>query len=469
MSRVTTIDLRRALVAPLPAGGLAAFRIGLGLLVAFSAARFVAYGWVEEFFVQPRFFFKFWGFSWVPHPGEAGVRWLFGALIGLGLLLAAGVCSRLSAALLAILFTWVQLIDQANYLNHYYLVSLLLALTALMPLGRAGSLVTWLSPRRRQRAFPAWMTYLLRFQVGTVYFFAGKAKLGEDWLLHGAPLSSWLASRVDLPVLGGLFLLPYAPQVMSWAGFLFDLSVPLWLSLRRTRLAAYLVLICFHIVTGALFPIGLFPHIMTFAALIFFPPDWPSRLLTTLKRAAARLRGRPAEELTVCSAPRLEPTRPLHPVALGALAVYVALQLLLPLRMHLYGGNVLWHEQGMRFAWKVMVRKKHAAVTYHLEDRATGRRWYARPRDLLDARQEREFGTQPDLVLQLAHHLRDRERREGRDVRVRAEAWVSLNGRPPALLIDPEVDLSEVKDGLMPYAWVLPAPPGPPPRLHPVR
>lgn len=161
--------------------------------------------------------------------------------------------------------------------------------------------------------------------------------------------------------------------------------------------------------------------------------------------------------------------RPLHPVALGALAVYVALQLLLPLRMHLYGGNVLWHEQGMRFAWKVMVRKKHAAVTYHLEDRATGRRWYARPRDLLDARQEREFGTQPDLVLQLAHHLRDRERREGRDVRVRAEAWVSLNGRAPALLIDPEVDLGEVEDGLTPYAWVLPAPPGPPPRLHPVR
>ena len=44
---------------------------------------------------------------------------------------------------------------------------------------------------------------------------------------------------------------------------------------KRTRVVAYAALVVFHVLTGALFPIGMFPVIMIVSALVFFPPDWP--------------------------------------------------------------------------------------------------------------------------------------------------------------------------------------------------
>src|SRR5690606_34436917 len=99
----------------------------------------------------------------------------------------------------------------------------------------------------------------------------------------------------------------------------------------------------------------------------------------------------------------------------------------------LYGGDVSWHEQGMRFSWRVMLREKNASVTYLVTDRARGRTYEVAPRRYLTAWQEREFGTQPDLVLQLAHHVaREESARLGREVEVRVDAVASLNGRRSA-------------------------------------
>ena len=47
--------------------------------------------------------------------------------------------------------------------------------------------------------------------------------------------------------------------------------------------------------------------------------------------------------------------------------------------------------------------------------------------------------------------------REGyENVEVRARVMVSLNGRPPQLLIDPEVDLAKEEIGLLPARWIVP-------------
>ena len=75
---------------------------------------------------------------------------------------------------------------------------------------------------------------------------------------------------------------------------------------------------------------------------------------------------------------------------------------------------------------------------------------------------------QPDLILQLAHHIgRDFRGRGFDDVEVRVDAWVSWNGRPPARLIDPDVDLLGVEVSFFESAaWILPAPTSPPIRLE---
>jgi vitamin K-dependent gamma-carboxylase len=430
------------LTAPRRAGALVAFRVALGVLVSVSAVRFLAYGWVDELFVKPTFFFTYWGFAWVrPLPGP-WMHALFVAIAVLGACFAAGVAYRAVAVTLFFAFAYVQLIDVTNWLNHYYLVSLLLFLSAMMPLGRA----------RVSGSLPAWCTYLLRFQVGVVYVYAGLAKATSDWLLHAQPLDIWLSARSGMPVLGAIFDQRWAAYAFSWAGFLFDTFIVAFLLWKRTRAYAYVVVIGFHLMTWLLFPIGMFPFIMIASALVFLDPAWPERLL-----------GRAPQVLVAPQAGE----RRVHGAFIFAMAAFCLVQLLAPLRHRLYGGNVLWHEQGMRFSWKVMVREKNGSITYIVESARAGRTWYVEPHRYLTERQEKELSTQPDLVLSLAHRVRDDFRAQGHDdVTVRVEAMVSLNGRGFAPLVDPTVDLARVEDGLGKASWIAAEPVGPPIHLR---
>lgn len=153
---------------------------------------------------------------------------------------------------------------------------------------------------------------------------------------------------------------------------------------------------------------------------------------------------------------------------LAALAIWAAFQLLMPLRTHLYGGNVLWHDQGMRFSWRVMTREKNGSVTFIVKDTASGFERHLAPTKYLNRLQEREMAVQPDLSVQLAQQIAtDFERKHGRRPAVYADAVVSLNGRAMARLIDPTVDLADVHPGFSKLAFVLPAPTEAPPALRP--
>jgi hypothetical protein len=425
---------------------LAAFRVLFGLMMFGGIVRFMLQGWVRTQYVTPALTFRYWGFSWVPRWPEWGMYLHFGALAVLALFIAAGLFYRASTVLFLVGFAWVQLLDVTNYLNHYYLVVLLSLLMAFLPLHGAWSVDAWRRPELRRQTLPAWTLQLVRFQVGVVYFFAGKAKLTADWLLHAQPLGIWMAARTETPVIGPFLDEAWVAYALSWAGFLFDTFIVAFLLARRTRPFAYAVVVVFHFFTHVFFDIGMFPFIMVIGALVFFPPEWPRRLL--------RL-GPAAAEAT--AARRLAGWRR---YALAAAAGgYCLVQLLVPLRQHLYPDAVAWAEQGMRFAWKVMVREKNGSVTFHVKDPRSGRTWQVSPHDYLEWRQVNEMSGQPDLILQLAHHVaRDFEARGLPGVEVRAEAWVSLNGRRPALLLDPEVDLARVEDGLAVARWVRPGP-----------
>jgi len=146
-----------------------------------------------------------------------------------------------------------------------------------------------------------------------------------------------------------------------------------------------------------------------------------------------------------------------------ALGLWFGVQLALPLRGFAYGGDVGWHEQGHRWAWRVMVVEKHGLLEYRVVDPATGRTWHVDPGDELTKRQQAMLAVQPDLILRHAHRIAERWRDVGVDVRVYADAFVAYDGRPSTRMIDPDVDLAAQADGLARYDWVLPAPAGDPP------
>ena len=184
-------------------------------------------------------------------------------------------------------------------------------------------------------------------------------------------------------VIGWLQGFAAMPLVFSWAGFLYDLTIPFLLLWRPTRRLAFCAVVVFHGMTHVLFDIGIFPFIMTAASTLFFAPNWLSR-------------GRSQVVQTVARGDRKYWMRPVMVAAL----TLVLLQLVWPQRHLIYGGNVLWHEQGMRFSWRVMVREKHGSITYRVVDRASGREWQVPPSRYLNMRQEAEFSGQPDLIRQ---------------------------------------------------------------------
>ena len=89
-------------------------------------------------------------------------------------------------------------------------------------------------------------------------------------------------------------------------------------------------------------------------------------------------------------------------------AVHFALQVIVPLRAFAYPGHLFWTEQGYRFSWRVMLMEKAGYAVFRVHDPATGRRWEASNYEHLTPNQEKMMATQPDMILQFAHHLEER-------------------------------------------------------------
>ena len=439
---------------PVSPQSAAAFRIAFGLLGVAAVVRFAANGWIDELYIEPAYHFSYYGFGWVK-PWPAWGMYLHFALLGLASLgVALGYRYRLSITAFFLLFTYVELIDKATYLNHYYFISLISLIMIFLPLNRAMSLDSRRAPPTdAQPAIPLAAVWMLRAQIGMVYAFAGLAKVNPDWLFNAQPLRIWLFNSTDAPLLGWLAREPWLPYAMSWTGALFDLTIVGWLLFRRTRPVAFAVLVTFHVLTGLLFPtIGVFPWVMIGAALIFFDPDWPSRVLR-------RLRGLPDVTPRAAAAASRDDEQPITWPARAALvlaAVFLVVQVLAPLRHLAYPGNVRWNEEGYRFSWRVLVTEKTGLVKFRVSgDDLDGER-LVYPEEYLTPVQVERMAYQPDMILATAHIIRDDFASRGHEgVEVRADALVAYNGRAAAPLIDPTVDLAALEPGIAPKHWVL--------------
>ncbi|MDE0098390.1 MAG: HTTM domain-containing protein [Truepera sp.] len=423
---------------------LALFRIAFGLLMLFATGRFVARGWVVDLYIAPGLHFPYYGFGWVAPLPDA---WMVLPFVGMMLTatgIALGLFTRVATLGFFATFSYVELIDKTPYLNHYYFVSLLTLLLAFMPTHRALSLDLRLG-RVHPGPVPAWCLEVLRIQLALVYLFAGIAKLDPDWWQRALPLRIWLPNHGEVPLLGPLFREIWVAFAMSWAGLAFDLTIPFWLWWRRTRPLAYMVVVTFHLLTALLFPIGMFPWIMMIVALVFFSEQEVVAL---------------AERFGLRMPPVAFPARALPSWGGALLVALFGFQILMPLRAYAYPGDLLWHEAGYRFGWRVMLMEKTGTLFFRIEDEA-GRRWELLPEEHLTPFQADQVSTQPDMILQHAHQLARlyAPASEGR-VSVFADAFVSLNGRPSRRLVDPERDLAATPIDLRRRDWVLASPRG---------
>jgi vitamin K-dependent gamma-carboxylase len=422
---------------PINIAPLVYLRISFGVIMLWEVYRYFDNGWIRPFYINKKVFFTYYGFDWVtPLPGD-GMYMLFYFMGMLAVCIAVGLAYRAAIILFFFCFSYVFLLDQTYYLNHFYLLILVCFLMCWIPANGAFSVDALLRPSIRTRTAPAWMLRLIQFQIAIPYFYGALAKLNGDWL-QGEPMRMWLAEETNFPLIGQYFTQEWMVAGFVYGGILVDaLALPLfwW---RRTRLLGLLMLLSFHFLNGSMFNIGIFPWFMSAALPLFLPLSWWDRLFPIESQAAAN--------------PLLK-----QRVALGLVGVYVAWQLLFPLRHFLLPGDVSWTEEGHRFAWHMKLRDKAGSASFRVYDPVTDESWAIALEDYLSVRQRREIGGQPEMILLFSHHLSKEWREKGYErVEVYVDAFSSLNGRPYRRIVDSSVNFAALPRALPPADWILP-------------
>ena len=126
---------KKANIAP-----LVVFRIIFGFMMAISTLRFILKGWVEDLYVTPTYYFTYYGFDWVnPFDGPT-MHLLFWVMFACAILIMLGLFYRINIIIYFLLFTYIELVDKTNYLNHYYFISCISFILMFLPANRSFSL-----------------------------------------------------------------------------------------------------------------------------------------------------------------------------------------------------------------------------------------------------------------------------------------------------------------------------------------
>jgi len=442
----------KCLFRPIDISALIFFRLAFGLLGFFDVVSIFVQHCLKAAFSPDQFRFTYYGFEWLHPLAEPWMTLFFLILLLASLGIFFGKWYRLSATVFALGFSYQFLLEKAYYLNHGYLFCILSFVMIVLPANRAFSFDVKKNPSLGRSHIPYWPIFLLQFTMGIVYFFGGIAKINPDWL-QAMPLKMWLSRNGNMPIIGALWTQEWVAYLMSYGGLLLDLFVVFFLLLKRTRLWAFAFVVFFHAINLLLFSIGIFPYLSLALTLLFFPPDFPKRILNFLYQKSALLKRwgqnwfaeadlNPEKRKVGAKDSFYKPKS--RRLIILCIFVYCMLHVLLPLRHHYFEGSVAWTEEGHRYSWRMMLRDKQGYGNFEIKGQSQEKSIKIDPADYLDKRQERKMYTHPDMILQFAHFLRDQyEGKWKEDVAVYANIKVKLNGRKYQRYIDPGIDLAK--------------------------
>lgn len=421
---------------------IAVFRICFGLLVCWEVLTLWHKGHVFSQYVESTFHFQFPGFSWVAaFPGTA-MYLPFIAILFFAILVAVGHFYRIAITGLFLSWTYLFLVDQCNYQNHYYLLCLIPFLMMFIPADRTLSLKATLGEMNGKQERPfvsAWCLQILRFQIAIPYLYGAVYKMHSDWLWLNEPMNVWLKEKSTFPLIGTWLTTAQAAFVFSWGGMLFDLLIIPLLLCRKTRVSAVIAAVAFHLTNSQLFNIGVFPWFSIAALTLFLVPEWPVSIFGL------------GPDSTKTGTSPVDPEKIDVPIWIY---VFVAIQLLFPLRHWMYSDWVLWNDRGNYFAWNMKPKRITSGKQFMAVDHQKKSQWMLQPEKDLTAFQLSRFN-RPDMYRQYAiRYAENYKRQTGNDVEVYVSAFRGLNGRKPIPLTDPKVDLA--KTGLFSSNWIMP-------------
>ena len=426
---------------------LAIFRFLLGVIF------FIQFGRLEEYIVHTlpnsKFFLTYDFFHWVKIMPEKYMAVLFLLLKMASALVAIGLFFRYAVAFLFIGWTYIFLLCNGHYNNHYYLMSLI---TFLMIFTNADIVLSVKQLYRKKfkstkekviEAIPKWQVFIFQFQIAVVYFFGALAKCQKDWL-NGYPMKFWLPGK-QIPFFSEFLYNPSVPYIVSYLGIITDFVLPFMLFSKKLRPYAFLFLIPFHVSNHFLWSIGIFPWFMLFGTIIYFSTPYGTPLF---------------KKKTLSTVQPMFKAFTRKKVVVVGVAIFMTFQILFPLREFLYKGRSAWTGMGWEFAWHMMLIDKSFATKVRLEIPEENVSGYIDLLEYINPKQFKFMGYNPKNYVRFAHFIKDDMQENGlnSDVEIYVYTFKEHNGRPFQLLMDTNVNLVNYKvspfktpDVIMPF------------------
>jgi len=428
---------------PIDNSPLILFRICFGALIFLESFGATLTGWVKKTLIEPEFNFTLIGFEWLQPPDGSWMYIYFYAMAICGLMVMFGFYYRIGMASFTILWTLVYWMQKTHYNNHYYLLILLCIFMLIVP---AHAYFSYDSRRWNSvvsTTCPRWCINIFIAQMWIVFTFAAIHKFYPGWL-NGDFISMSFFAKRSYWLIGELLQETWFQQIIIIGGIAFDGLIIYFLIWKRTRKAAFIVGIVFHLFNSVVFQIGIFPFLMISMMVFFFDPETIRQIFFKKKPIVKIEKDLPS----------------LTPSCIGLLLVfgiYFGHQLYLPLRHHLYKGDVFYTEEGHRLAWRMMLRFKSGTTTFNVHDPIKDESWTVEPKEFLTESQAATLAGHPDMIWQFAQFLEEHYKKEGlENVEIKAESFVRVNKDPLVRLINPETDLTKVKwQPLKHSEWIL--------------
>ena len=426
------------LFAQIDSSSIVFFRIIFGLLMLIDVILY--YDKINLYWIAPKYHFYYWPFDFLsPLPGN-GMYLLFILMGILSVLIIVGLFYRISMILFFLSFSYMFLLEQTRYLNHFYLIIIASFIMIFIPANTSLSLDNKIFKNNKSDTGPAWTLWLLRFIITLPYFFGGIAKLNYDWI-HGEPLRMWLTKNAPAFTFGSLFQHEGVILFMVYSGLILDLFIIPLLLFKKTRTIGFVIITLFHLLNSQLFRIDIFPWFMIAATTLFFNPDWFRNFINFFSRK------KNSWPISFISKEKLIYPNELlskHKKIIALLSIFVILQLIIPLRHFLIPGNAIWTEEGQKFSWQMKLRTKSEIASYLIKDKVTGKVYDINIYNYIRPWQKKIMEDKPNLVWQFCQIVKNDFKKRGIEIAFYANIKASLNGRKYQPLIDSTVDLASV-------------------------
>lgn len=432
--------------APIDASFLAVFRIMFGGVLLFESVNYGLFLCLDCMYRSSDMLFKYHHFEWVrlwPGPGLE-LHFLVMGICAIGIML--GFYYRLAMLVYTLCFSYLFFLDQALYLNHFYLVILFCCIMVFMPANCYWSIDARRKPTIASTTVPAWSRLWLLIQLEIVLLYAGIVKLNWDWI-NLEPMRFWMNNQSQaahpffqwLTQDPGIALASYGVILLHLVGA----PLLLW---RKTRLPVFMLYCVFHTINAFVFNIGIFPWMTIAATLIVFDPDWPKQFYAwwCLKRGVKVEQAHSPENQTHASTTALPKNKFAQLFLFIFIVGWLTAQVLIPLRHWQVPGDVTWNEGGHRFSWRMKLRSKVGVAEFYVV-RNNEPPIVVNPATHLNRAQVVKMACIPDLIWQFAQFLEQEYIVEQTDdIQVYVDTNCSLNTREAMPLINRLVDLTAI-------------------------